>query len=112
MAISPDMITAGANAVSTVASTISNIIDQTKRRQFEQAFALLSARQQLELNEKIAAANTQTERLQILSNNMLQFAIANQASANKSKTTLYFLAGGLGIVLLAAGLLFSLKKKG
>jgi hypothetical protein len=99
-----------AQAGTAIAQTVSNIIDQTKRRQFEMALANLSNRQQEELNNKLLQARSDTEKMQILSNSVLQYAIANQQSETSKETVMYVIAGGLAIVLLGAAIVLAKSK--
>lgn len=103
-------LTEGVNAAATIANTISGIVDAGKRREMEQALSYLSSQQRAELERQVAAANTQTDRLQILSAGLVQFAIANEASGNKSKTSLLILAAVLSVVVLTAAIVL-LKTK-
>lgn len=105
------VVTGVAQAATGIAQTIANIIDQGKRRQFEQQVALLSNAQQVELNNKLLAANSQTERLQILSNAVLQYTIQAQGSQDKQKTTMIIVASALGGLLVIIALVYSLKHK-
>lgn len=107
----PAIIGASVQGVTAIATTISGISDQKKRLQFEQALSLLSNSQQNELNNKLLAANTQTERLQVLSNAILQYTIASQGAADKKQTVMLIVAGLLGVALVTVALIFSLKKK-
>jgi len=104
-------ITEGVQAATAIAQTISNIVDQAKRRKFEQSLALLNSKQVNELNQKMLEANTESQRLQILSDSLIQYAIANEQSTKTSKVMLLVLAGGLGVCLLTVALIFALKKK-
>ncbi|HEX4850550.1 MAG TPA: hypothetical protein VFV08_07085, partial [Puia sp.] len=84
----PSMITSGAQAAATIAQTISNIIDQTKRRQFEQAMTLLSNQQQIDLANNLQKAQSEDVKLQLLSSALLQYTISAQQSADKNNTTM------------------------
>jgi len=107
----PSMITSGAQAAATIAQTISNIIDQTKRRQFEQAVTLLSNQQQIDLAKQLMNTQSQDARLQILSNALLQYTISAQQSADKNNTVMIIIAASFAALLVGAALFFSLKKK-
>lgn len=99
-----------AQGASAIAGTISGIVDQTKRRQFEMAMANLTNHQQQELNEKLLQAKSDTEKMQILSNSVLQYAIANQQAQENKETTMYIIAGGLAIVLLGTAIVLVKSK--
>lgn len=103
----PVGVTEGVQAAAVIAQTVSGIVDQTKRRQFEQSLAGLSLRQQEQLADKLRDANTQSDRMAIMSNSLLQFAIANENNASGADTKLLIIAGVLGIVLIGAAILIS-----
>lgn len=105
-----DPISSAVGIGTEVAKTISGIIDQTKKRQFEQSLAGLTLRQQGQLEDKLREANTQTDRMAILSNAMLQFAIANANNASGADTKLLLIAGALGVVLIGAAIAVSMQK--
>lgn len=105
-----DIITGSAQAATMVAQTISNIIDQGKRRKFEQSLASLSNQQQVELNEKMLAATTETQRLQILTQSLEGFAKENERRQKLQKTVMFGIAGTLAIALLVVAF-FTLKTK-
>lgn len=104
-------VTGAVVAAIAIAKVIDNINDKTKRRRFEQAVADLSNRQQQELGERLLKAQTETERLKILSDSIVEFAAANQASADKQKTIMFIIAGSLGVILMGIALIVVLKKK-
>jgi hypothetical protein len=107
----PVTIGATVQGVTAIASTVANIKDQAKRTQFQQELSLLSNSQQNDLNNKLLAANSDTERLQILSDAVLQFTIASESTQQKTQSTMLIIAGVLGAVLLAVALVYALKKK-
>lgn len=94
-----------------IATTIAGISDMNKRRRFEESLALLSNRQKQDLNEKLLAAQTQTDRLAILSGSVVDYAIANENSASRKETTMYIIAGCLAAVILTAAIIYAVKKK-
>lgn len=98
------------NAAGTAATVVSSIIDQGKRRQFESALANLSNRQQEDLNNKLLTAKSDADKMQIISNSILQYAIANQNAESSKETKMYILAGGLAIVLLVTAVVLSRSK--
>lgn len=107
----PVTIGASVQGATAIATTIASIKDMQKRREFEQQLSLLSNAQQNDLNNKLLASNSQTERLQILSSAVLQYTIAAQSSQQKSQTVMLIVAGVLGAVLLGVALVYTLKKK-
>lgn len=98
-----------ANIPFEAAKTLTAITDLNKRRRFEQAIALMNSRQQADLNEKLLAAQSQTERLTILSNSVVEFAIANENKSARQEVTLYIVAGVLGLVLIGGAIIYSVK---
>lgn len=106
-----DPISAGIKAGTEIAKTIASIVDMNKRRKFEQAVTLLSNTQQRQLNEQLAAAKDENDKITILSNSLTNYLIS-QANANARKDIiLYAVAGGLAVVLLVTALILSNKKK-
>ena len=61
-------VSAGGDVASTAINLIAGISDQRKRALFQQNFSALTADQQKKLNELVLDANSETERLTILSN--------------------------------------------
>lgn len=104
------LIGAGVSALTGIATTIANISDQNKRREFQQQIDLLTNQQQQQLNLKLLVANTQTERLNILSQSIVQFATANQNAASKTKTILLVSAGLLTMGLLITVVILTKRK--
>jgi hypothetical protein len=102
-----DLVSAG----TAIASTIAQISDMNKRRRFEENLALLSNRQQQELNEKLLAASTQTERLEILSSSMVTYLIANEKTTASMDVALYIVAGCLAVVVLGGAIYYAVKNK-
>ena len=80
-----------------------------QRRRFEQAFANLSLNEQMKLEAQVAAAKTESDRLAILSNNLVQFLISAQTANQKADTQMYIIAGGLGVVLMIVAVVFAIK---
>jgi len=96
----PATISAVAELPLKIAETVAKIGDMKKRRETEAALNSLTAKQQYELNVMLANAQTDTDRMQILSSAVVQFAIANESAAGKSNTTMYFIAAGLAVALM------------
>lgn len=104
-------VSAGVSALAGIAGTIAGINDMKKRREFEQAMGLLSNSQQNELNEKLLKANTQNERLQILSSAILQYTISAQAGADKTNTVMLIIAATIGVALIIGGIVYAVAIK-
>jgi len=110
MALSPDIISAGTGALTGIASTIAGIVDQAKRRRFEENLALLSNQQQKELNEKLLQVNSQNDRLKILSDSLVNYTIASQNSQNNSNTIMIIVAAVMGITLIVGAFILYAKR--
>lgn len=100
------------SALSGIADTIAGISDENKKRQFQEQLAVLSNQQQSELNDKLLAANSQTQRLQILSDGLVQYAIANQANEAKKTTSMYIIAVVLVAIIFTGVIIYSVKTRG
>jgi hypothetical protein len=72
-------ISAGVGGATGIASTVAQVTDAKKRREFEQKFAFLDARQRAALERELQSTNNSNEKLKILSN-----AAANIRSAQSS----------------------------
>lgn len=105
-----DPISTGIQAATSIATTVAGITDMAKRRQAEIGLNYLTAQQRNELNKQLAAAQTQSERMQILSSAIVQYAIANETQAQKSKTTIYIAAAGLSVALLVVAIVLIKSK--
>ena len=112
-----DLITAGIGAGTQIAETVAKINDINKRRQFEQAFALLDNRQKQALENSLARTNDSNKKLELLFNAVTQLksaqSVASIQSKELSKTqrerTMAIVIIGGSIVLLAG--LYILTKK-
>ena len=97
---------AAVSAVTGVASTISQISDANKRRDFEFAMGRLSNDQKLALEKDLAAAANQRETLTILTNAVAMIRSAEttakiqnkgkaeQAKRQKEMVTIFLIVGG------------------
>lgn len=97
-------VTEGIQAATAIATTVNDIVDKDKRRKYEFALSRLTADEQKSLNRKLAAAQTQTERLGILTSAMAQINALTATEKIKAKskaelTTAILIVGG-GIVLI------------
>lgn len=106
-----DVVGAGVQVFGAIAGTIAGINDQKKRRDYEFAMGLLSNAQQKELNEKLLKANSQNERLQIMSSAILQYTISAQASADKSNRVMLIIAAVIGVSLMIGGIIYAVAVK-
>ena len=112
-----DVIGTGGQAAALAISTIANVSDANQRRRFEQNFSLLNADAQKGLNEKLLQAQSESERLTILSQYLTQLnsqRIANLASfysdkEKQKRTTTLLIAGGIMVVGIAI-VYFAFKK--
>lgn len=111
------IISSGGDIASTAISVISNIQDKKKRALFENNLALLNADQQKALEKSLISANTESERLKILSERLTQLNIqrvSNIASVyaeqeKKKRNQQLLLAGGVLLFISAA--VFLIVKK-
>jgi hypothetical protein len=94
-----------------IANTIAGISDMNKRRRFEEALGQLTTQQQKELNEKLLRVNSQTDRMAIMSESVVQYAIANENSIARKDIALYIIAGSLALVVLVGAIIFKIKAK-
>lgn len=86
----------------TVATTIAQVKDIKLRREFEQNFQLLSLDQKKRLDKEVLAAQTQNERIAIITNAFVNLKVEEQRSkAKKDIQTALIVLGG-GVVLLLA----------
>jgi hypothetical protein len=104
-------VSAGVSALTGIATTIAGINDMKKRRDYEFAMGLLSNAQQKELNEQLLKANTQNERLQILSSAILQYTISAQSSADKTNQVMLIIAAAIGVTLIIGGIVYAVVKR-
>ena len=85
-----------------VATTIAQVKDVKLRREFEQNFQLLSLDQKKRLDKEVLAAQTQNERIAIITNAFVNLKVEEQRSkAKKDIQTALIVLGG-GVVLLSA----------
>jgi hypothetical protein len=100
-----------------VAETVAKITDIKKRREFEQAFALLDNRQKLALENSLARTNDSNRKLELLFNAVTTLKSAQSVASIQSKElaktqrerTLAIVIIGGSIVLLAG--LYIITKK-
>lgn len=105
-----DPISAGVNVAATIANTVAGISDMAKRRNAEIGLNYLTAQQKNELAIQLSKAQTQTERMQILSSAIVSYAIANENNAARSNNIMYLAAAGLSVAFLVMAIIL-LKDK-
>lgn len=91
--------------------TILSIKDDKQRQKFQASLALLDSKQQKELNQLLLNAKSETDKLNILSSAVVQYAIANESRAANKETVMYIIAGVIGVTLLAAAIIIAVKTK-
>lgn len=91
-----------------VAGAISQVKDVKLRREFEQKFQVLSLDQQKRLDEKVLKANTQNERIAIITNAFADVKSREYEAKTKKDTQLAFLVIGGGLAVLLT--IFLIKK--
>lgn len=106
-----------AGAATAVVGVLATVNDQNKRRAFEQNFAALNFDQQDKLNKLLLDANSETERLAILTQSLSASStqrINNIASlyaeAEKKKRNQQLIIGG-GILFVGVVAVFLILKK-
>lgn len=92
--------------VTSLGSTVSQIVDAKKRRDIEMAISRLSTDEQIKLNQQMARAQSQNERLNILAQEITKIQIEKSKEESKKKTrNAIFIVGGSIIILVAVVLL-------
>lgn len=111
------LISSGGDIAATAISVISNIQDQKRRALFQNNLALLSADQQRALERSLISANTESERLKILSERLTQLNIQRvtniatvYAEQEKKKRNQQILIAGVIIVFISAAIFIIVKK--
>ena len=106
------------NVASTIATTISSIQDQNKRRQFEQNLALLDNRQRMALEKDLQGTNNVNKRLEILYNAIANIRSAQstalitstiQAKIKRERTIAFVVVGGAFLLLFSVILIKRMK---
>lgn len=106
-----------ANIGTSIATTIASVNDARKREMFQQNLAVLSNEQQITLAKAINNANSETERLSIISQALtnissqrianLQSIVADQEKKKRTETILY----ASGIIVVLGVLIYVIAKK-
>lgn len=107
-----DPVSQAVNAGTQIAKTISEISDTNQRRNFEEALSMLTAQQQYELNQQLAASGDATDRFAILSSQLSNELIGLDNGAKSQETALYVIATVLAVVCLGGAIYYSTKVKG
>ena len=103
-------ITAAVSVGSGIANTVSGIKDTNKRREVEAALQRLSYDDQRKLNEKMAKASNQTERLSILIAEVNKYNVEKIKEQGRKDTRNAIIIIGGSIVFLVAMVLVTRKK--
>jgi hypothetical protein len=99
-------VQAGIAVASATVSAVTQIKDTNKRREVELAISRLSYRDQRDLNEKVARAKNQNERLAILIQEVNRIKIEQEKEKTKRDTrNAILIIGGALVVLVAVVLL-------
>ncbi len=104
-------ISSGVQAAATIVGTIAGVSSAADRRKYQEAFALFSEDQKILLATQIEAAKNQTEKLNILANAYYQHTISQRSNAFKLETAQYILIGGIAVVLILIGVVYSRATK-
>lgn len=102
-------ILAAGQIVGELGKTVASISDIKKRREFEQALAVLSIDEQRKLNQDISKATSQSKRLEILANSISEYKKAQLQEQGKKETRLALVVLGGGLLLILA--VYLLNKK-
>ena len=105
------------NVGTTIATTIASVNDARKREMFQQNLAVLSNDQQITLAKAINNANSESERLAIISQALtnissqrianLEQVVAEQEKNKRTQTILY----ASGIIVVVGVLIYVIAKK-
>ena len=109
--------TAVAGALTGIASAIANTKDMNQRRKFVQNLAALDYDQKVILNKQLIEANSEAARQQILGDTLGKLDVARiealgkvQAEKEKTKKSLYIVAGIGGLIIVGGLVAIKLKK--
>lgn len=90
-----------------IADTVNNVVNAADRRKFQQAFALMSDSEQLELSAKLAAAKDNLDRSNIIAQAYYDFTTAQNKDRINKQTVLYSIIVVVTLVLLGTVLVYS-----
>jgi hypothetical protein len=109
--------TAVAGALTGIASAIANTKDMNQRRKFVQNLAALDYDQKVILNKQLIEANSEAARQQILGDTLGKLDVARidalgkvQAEKEKTKKSLYIVAGIGGLIIIGGLVAIKLKR--
>jgi hypothetical protein len=109
--------TAVAGALTGIASAIANTKDMNQRRKFVQNLASLDYDQKVILNKQLIEANSEAARQQILGDTLGKLDVARiealgkvQAEKEKTKKSLYIVAGIGGLIIVGGLVAIKLKR--
>ena len=109
MPVTAKVVESVVNIGTGVANTVADIKDKNKRRDIEMALSRLSAQDQKLLNQKIARAQNQNDRLKILAEEVTKVQIEQVKEQRKKQTTTAIIIVGGSLVLLVAVYLLTRK---
>lgn len=116
LGIGLDPISAGLGVATQIAGTIAQISDMNKRRDFDQAMGRLSLAERTALERELGRANTQAQKLAILTQavsairsvevqqKLINKGMAEADERKKERIMIYLIVGG-GIALIVAAIL-------
>ena len=109
--------TAVAGALTGIASAIANTKDMNQRRKFVQNLAALDYDQKVILNKQLIEANSEAARQQNLGDTLGKLDVARiealgkvQAEKEKTKKSLYIVAGIGGLIIIGGLVAIKLKR--
>ena len=102
LGIALDPYTASAETLVNIGKTVAEISDMKKRREYEQVLSKLSFEEQKRLNNELAKAKSQSDRLSILAQNYSSLQQLQIAEQGKKETRLAIIVLGGAVALLLA----------
>ena len=100
-------------------TSIGAVSDAKKRREYEQTLANLNSDQQKALNDKLVSAKSETDRQNILAATLSASSLARiqaitnpDADANKTKRTIFIVAGVIAAAAILGYVALRVVKKG
>lgn len=97
---------AAVQAAVVIADTVNTIVSAAERRKYMEAFSMFSANQQILLADQVAAAQNQTEKLNILANAYYQSSISGQKDQFKKQTIQYAIIVGIALMIGSVGVIY------
>lgn len=112
----PVIATGIANSLANVTNAVTNTIDATKRRKYEQNLANLSFDQKVQLNKELANAKTDSDKQSILGNvlgglSSSRIDAISKVQVEREKTKKIIIILGVSFAVVVSSLMIFLKFK-